>query len=532
MQASGKRTNRRRNGVFYTPEGLADKVAELVLDGFCALPSRIADPCCGDGALLAAAWRYGRGRGWDPAGLLGALLGVDIDAGGIRDARDRLRCLAVQCGVDGHWADGVVERNLVVADGLDAELGPCDAVLTNPPFGNAIESDTARTDAEREQHRRVAPEVVGGAYDRSVVFAARALGRLRAGGRYGIILPRSVLSVDSARDLRDHFDLHGAPEAFASPDSSQLFANADVFVTAIIGARGASPTAVQVGQRVVARTGREVSWAELVDPAAPLLRAVLASPAPLEPLGEHYGVRGGATTADAYELAPGIEEEGDGLRLVTTGLIDRYACLWGQRRCRYLKRDYARPTWPADAAGSVGRAAARQRAPKVLVGGLSRVIEAVADPDGVLGGVVSTWVVTPGQGPLALPVCEALLNAPVLALVYATRNRGKELSGGNITVGKRELSALPVPADIGALAQTRAVALADNRDPFDLDPTRPDHRAVLAATAAAAVQRVGWAPLDNARDARAAAAIARLYGLDRALHAEVGAWFDARARRV
>jgi hypothetical protein len=521
--------------VFYTPPALAEQVATLVLGTFCAPPPRILDPCCGDGALLVAAWRYGLGQSWPPTALLASLHGIDLDPVAVGSARDRLTALAVDSGVDRGAAHTTLHQNLVVADGLEYDLGSCDAILTNPPFGNAIEADTARTQHQKERHRALVPEVTTGAYDHSVVFAARALQRLRPGGRYGLILPRSTLSVDSARALRDFVDQHGAPDTLLSPQSADLFEGAAVFVTAVIGTLGLDPSHVRVddgnGPRRVTRRGGERSWAELLDPALPLLRSIEASPSPLVPLAERYSLRAGATTGVAYELSPLVVEDGAGRKLVTTGLIDRYTCLWGQRRCRYLKHDYQHPRWPEGAAGGVGRASAAQAHPKVLVGGLSRVLEAVADPHGALAGVVSTWVVSPGPGTTALYLCEALLNSPVLALVYATRNRGKEMSGGNITVGKRELGALPVPADLETLGQTTARPLPAGADPLDLDPVRPDHRAILAATAAAAVQREGWAAPNIVDEIRAARAVSRLYGLDAELFDAVQAWFVSRERR-
>ncbi len=535
MGADDKRAKRRRDGVFYTPAPLAARLVELGLGPFASVPKRVLDPCCGDGALLAAVWHYGLRRGWAPTAILHSLLGIDVAPAAVAAARARLTELAVQAGIEAPRALDALTQQIVVSDGLLWDVGPCDAIVTNPPFGNAIEADTARSEAQKALHRALVPEVATGAYDRSVIFAARALQRLRDGGRYALILPRSILSVDSAAALRAFFDEGGAPDALLTPDSARLFDGADVFVTAVVGTRGAPVGPVDVetdGEvRQVHRTGTEASWAQLLDPALPLLRAIESSPWPLVALREVYDLRGGATTGTAYELSPLVTEAGDGLLLVTTGLIDRYTLLWGQRRCRYLKHDYTKPRWPADAGGGVGRAAKRQRAPKVLVGGLSRVLEAVADPNGELGGVVSTWVVTPAAGPRALFLCEALINSPVLALIYAARNRGKELSGGNITVGKRELGALPVPADLALLERSTAAPLPHGEDPLQLDPLRPDHRAVLAATAAVAVQRVGWAAPCRDNEDRAARAVARLYGLDAKTFGAVQSWFSLRSRR-
>jgi len=256
---------------------------------------------------------------------------------------------------------------------------------------------------------------------------------------------------------------------------------------------------------------------------------VLDSSVPLCPLGELVSLRAGATTGTAYELAPLVEEAGNGPRLITTGLIDRYECTWGSRKCRYLKRTYLQPTWPCPSTGSVQRAAVAQHRPKILIAGLSKVLEAVADPQGQLAGVVSTWVAAPVHGQEQdLWLWEALLNSPVLSLIYAIRYRGKELSGGNITIGKRELAVLPVPEDIGTLQPGTVPPLDNLNAVFSMDPVTRAHRQRLAATATRAVQRRGWSALDTDRDLLAAAAVARLYGLSKQTHQKIQSWFESR----
>lgn len=525
---------RRRHGVFYTPDWLADQLAAAVLDGFSECPRCILDPSCGDGALLRGAWRYGRARGWSPEAVLAALHGCDIDGEAVALARSTLGRLAIEAGVDHAQVDPCVDVQLRVGDGLTEPFGTVDAILTNPPFGNAIEAATARDEQTRTRHRQLAPEVAVGAYDRAVVFAAVALDRLRDGGRYGIILPRSALGVSGGSGFRARFDELAAPEALLAPTSARLFEAADVFVTGLVGQRGRRAERVRIiGDRTreVPRTWAEASWSELLDPTLGLLRRVEAQLVRVTPLAERFEVRSGATTAVAYELSPHVTQRGAGLRLMTTGLIDRYASLWAERRCRYLGQDYRRPRWPQDGPVRVLRAQERQRQPKVLLAGLSKVLEAVADLDGSLGGVVSTWTVTPARNtPDRLRLTEALLNAPVLALLYAIRNRGKELSGRSITVGKRELTALPVPSDLNDL-DLNAPPLATGENPFDLDPATPRDRAILAATAVTAVQRDGWAAPNTDNDIRAARAIARLYGLDEATSDAVESWFCSRCPR-
>jgi predicted RNA methylase len=144
---------RTRQGLFYTPDAVADVVASSALalwrsaHGGESFEGRtVLDPSCGAGALLAAASRALVSSG-------ARLVGRDIDPAAVSLARERL----------GSRAD------LQVGDALGD--GPtADIVLTNPPYGK----DPAREDL-----------------DRFVTFWRAALQRVRPGGVLAVLAPRA-----------------------------------------------------------------------------------------------------------------------------------------------------------------------------------------------------------------------------------------------------------------------------------------------------------------------------------------------------
>ena len=84
-----------------------------------------------------------------------------------------------------------------------------------------------------------------------------------------------------------------------------------------------------------------------------------------------------------YGLVPAVSDDGDGPPLVTSGLIDPGRCLWGDRPVRFAKREFAAPRVELARLDTSMRAWARRKlVPKVLVANQTRIIEAVADPDG------------------------------------------------------------------------------------------------------------------------------------------------------
>jgi hypothetical protein len=130
---------------------------------------------------------------------------------------------------------------------------------------------------------------------------------------------------------------------------------------------------------------------------------------------------------------------------VTTGLIDPDVCRWGNRRCRYLKKDYLRPVIrEAGLPAYVGQRVRRVRRPKVLVAGLSNRVEAFLDREGEFCGAVSTFSVFHPADDLYLlaEACRFLNGADASALLQRERGAAA-LGGGRITLSKDFLAGLP-----------------------------------------------------------------------------------------
>ncbi len=568
--AAAGRGQRRAAGVFYTPPEIARWLAATTLGR--RPRGAVVDLACGFGALLSAAVEVGRG-GWTPRG-------VDVDPWAVEVTRARLWRAGGERAAD----VAALLEGVRCGDGLFAEVEPADAALGNPPFGSAIQQETARSADEDARLRAAFPAVARGAFDLAFLFAARSAASLRPGGRYGLILPRSVLSLASGEGLRGWLAAEAPPTHLWAPTTPHLFPGADVLVALLCGGRGArrrggllasaAPPAASGGPEgglaAVGRLPRGAGpWAALLAPQRELLAGLQRPPAPLIPLAEAVQLFGGAATGTAYRLRERVEEdggpgEGPGLRLITTGLIDRYGVSWGARPCRFLRGTFQAPRWPAlppdgEPEDDVARAQRRQRVPKLLVAGLSRVLEAVADFEGALGGVVSTWVITaPALSRAELLLLEGVLNAPLLSLIYMTRFSGKALSGGNTTVGRRELGQLPLPAEWRALATgdppgsvtsglfARRNGAGPPRDGgaptggvggvgggagwvWGLCPGVEAERRLLGGAVVEALggRLAGEAPSAEA-DALVGAAVSRLYGFDAAGHAEILAWFSTR----
>lgn len=435
---SGNHDRRKSTGAFYTPHSVARELIEFRWSG---APQRVLDPACGCGAFLIAAAEALAERGLDALDIGTRLHGVDIDPIAVSICRGRLTELL---------GAGDFDRRIIVADSLAPTSGPdgtFDLIAGNPPFGNAIEARTARSDAERTDYAERFPQAATGAYDRAGLFVEASLRRLDPGGRLAMVLPRALLSARYASQLRRFIEREFSLTGVRAYTSAAHFEDAAVYVVGVVVEQ-----TVDCRRRVTVRDGdgerttelrSDDSWAPLISSYASVLERI---PAEWPRLGDHALIQASATAGEAYEIRDHVTESwpNDGWKLLTTGSIDPFTTLWATATTRYLKSSYVRP-WIPRAAVSARRAELYD-APKVLVAGLSKVLEAVADPAGELAGAVATIAVRPRQQSTeALHALEIFLNSWLARTQFLALNGAQALGGGSVQVTKRKLADLRFP---------------------------------------------------------------------------------------
>lgn len=490
LETDAKRTARRRAGSFYTPPQLVDALLDDALDpclaGATTLAElaelRIVDPAAGSGAFLVPAARRFMAR----AMVLGAkdtearalvcevFTAADIDELALLALRVRFkaeglpapRCLHGNALTGPAFATaksarGRARSELSVDWGAAcpdvSERGGFDLVLGNPPFANAIEGGLECLDhAARMLHY---PDLAATA-DLAAVFLARALQLLRPNGRIGFVLPRSLLVVEGARAVRASANAAHGLERVRLPERADLFSGADVHVALLTLGPGRE-TAVETATCEAHAHWHRGSvtgsaWWESIDS---ILHPATAAQASGVTLDQFFEVRSNFFVQDFYALKPFVSDraEGEGPRLITTGLIEPGETLWGSALCRYGGRDYLHPRLDTPAMPEVlRRKVESQRGPKILIAGLARRVEAVLDVRGDLVGAVQTFRITAKKGGLrALRLLVRYLNSPESTTWLRRRLGGNALSGGNISLRAEFLRSLPLPREIGQRLQAR-----------------------------------------------------------------------------
>jgi hypothetical protein len=409
-------------GAWYTPPELVDIVVDGVVDDLrrsrtiagsaTGAPVRVLDPACGDGRFLAAI-----AERLTSEGRRVALTGCDIDA----DALARI-------------GDGV---RTIHADALAFDWGDerFDVVIGNPPFLSQMAAGTTRGGSSRHG---------GGPYaDAAVEFLALSV-RLadHHHGRIGLVLPQSILGARDAGPVRT--SVSGEAElCWSWWQPAQRHFDASVNVCAL-GFRRPGTTPPTAWTRVVTdRLG-----VPAVDAAALATDGTIGGRAGLN-----------ANFRDEYyALVPAVGDDVDGPPLITSGLIDPGRCAWGERTVRFAKRDFDHPR--VDLSRLSGRFpawAARKLVPKVLVANQTRIIEAVADPEGVWLPGVPVTTVTPSHDTSVWELA-AVLTSPVASALAWHHGAGTGLSTSTVRVGPAVIGDTPWPR--GSIEQATAALRA------------------------------------------------------------------------
>ncbi len=432
---------RRRDGVHYTPRDVAD---ELVERAFAAhrrtiasgAPFSVCDPTCGAGVFLLAAADALVAAGRTPFDALACLRGMDIDPDALEVARAELLGWAHVHGVEA--GEQELPFDLFVGDALNdawPEDGRLDVVVGNPPFGGQLAGATVRDESAVAGAARILGRPAGYT-DTAGVLLVRALDAVRAGGSVVFVQPLSVLGSRDGAMVRDL--VSDALESIWIPDD-QLF-DAAVSVCAPVLRK---PTATEsVADSQVIPTWTELAAEAMGVPSMRLNGAPLSSLADCTAGFRHefYDV-----AAATVERGSAGSESADFPKLITVGLIDPAKLLWGTRAARIAGTTFAEPV--VDVA-KLSKPFELRKRPKLLVATQTRVIEAVADYDGMLWPSVPVISVLPHTDEAGtLDLLLAALIAPPASVWAARQAAGTARSPGAVRLSATQLEQLPLPTD-------------------------------------------------------------------------------------
>jgi hypothetical protein len=346
-----------------------------------------------------------------------------------------------------HWARAFPE----VGEGFDVMLG-------NPPFLNQLEQGTVTTRPAAALLRARFPDEVGAYTDTAALLLLHAARRLRPGGRLAMVQPQSILAAQDARAVRAAL-VAVAPPTHVWWSGAHVFPGTSVYVTALALRRGPPVAALTRAHGITFAAlpdrALDIDALATADTWAPLVADALGAP----PLTlRTRGTLGELAEATAdfrdeyYGLVPFVVDRADAdearfPRLVLTGHVDPARSWWGARPVRFGKRAWAAPRVDLEALerdGGLAAWAAARRVPKVLVATQTKVLEAVADPNGTWLTTTPTITVTPRDPAQLWRVAAVLLGPPASAWAL-THYGATALAAGAVKLSARQVLAIPLP---------------------------------------------------------------------------------------
>ena len=505
---------RRTGGVHYTPHDVGSQVLDLAIDSLGGLPGAVCDPACGSGAfLLTVAERLvAEGVGAHEV-LRSRISGVELDPQAAATARQALSRWAAEHGE----SVGPEQIRIHQGDALQIPAGRWpgrpdggfDLVIGNPPFLNQLSLATVRGPARRSAvATRFGP--LGAYTDDAGLFLLLGLELLAADGVVAMIQPQSVLSARDAAPVRARLRQEGRLVALWAHLGTP-FPDADVHVCAPVVRRGRAapePAGSSVGDVAQedadggsAHDRVQVVWddetevhhgAAWLAAGAPRWGALLgaARGIPDIPLLRGRPLREVATATagfrdEFYALcealrvaapdASGERPDAGSPRLVTVGMIDPMLLRHHSAQHRIGGARVTAPTVDMAALTTahprVGRWAAARLRPKVLVATQTRIVEAVADPEGDCVPMTPSISVEPIDDLIDVWYLVAALGAPPVAAFAVREHLGTGRSASALrwsAAGVLEVS-LPVDAELW----DRGAALARELHRHDPAPTTP-----------------------------------------------------------
>ena len=496
--AAGKvaRRAKKAHGVFYTPAFVVDYLVRHTLGKLFEgkTPAevsrvRILDPACGDGAFLLGAYQFlvdwhnsaclrsglnGLSIAGRQAIVLNNLYGVDIDPQAVEKTKANLlsralggdRELPETALLDGNIKTGNAligcdfdPRESVAAFEWTNEFpkimqaGGFDAVIGNPPYVN-IRLLTRSHGREIKDYFRRTYRCADRGYDLYVLFIEKSYHLLRDGGRWGMIVPNKIATLDYARNCRELLANETTIEQIVDLSACRVFESASVYPYAIVWQK-TSPSAhhhvtiVRAGdadELAAAVTASVVRQADF-DPARGFaIHGTLDVEARVKtaPLAQRARLHSGTTGFDAQRMADALTERAEGrdasaLDFIVSGNIDRYRIDLGA--VRFMNRIYGRPVLTASHAMLTPNKRQLYANPKIVIAGMTRRLEAALDQAGLALGVSVFAAAELQDDPRYLL---GLLNSKLLSYLFRMRFGAKRLAGGFLAINRGQLAQLPI----------------------------------------------------------------------------------------
>lgn len=331
-----------------------------------------------------------------------------------------------------------------------------DIVIGNPPY---IDSETMTNSMpEFRKYYKSLYTTAQGNWDMFVIFIERGIKLLNNKGCLSFIVPNKLISAKYANAIRDMLRSNGIGilRDYGAVSVFDASVYPCIFLLSKSGMRNniifesmRDLTEILTSKTVDAMVfHKDLFWdkyfieADKLNVVLKIAQNELLVKLPVE-------VSGAATVSEAYELKKIIKEKdeisgdsGDSFQFVNTGTIDKFKSLWGEKKTQYIKEGYFVPIVEKEKLRNIYPKRYQQaNASKIIVAGMSYVVEALFDDGKILAGK-STSIILGDKSILIPLVC--ILNSRLMDFWVRVNYNSLRMSGGYINIGVNELKSLPI----------------------------------------------------------------------------------------
>jgi len=332
-----------------------------------------------------------------------------------------------------------------------------DIIIGNPPYISALAAKKILPAELRDQYKFVYKSA-SGAYDMYLLFLELGLNLLSENGNLVLITPTKFLSAkygeafrgianNSLSEIADFdnariFDSAGV-STIVSFYSKNLDSNENDVTCNVYADDYENPVVVKTFPRSSLVEFPEQTWGHLKWGDYELISKIYAKSIATEKLFE---VVASSTAAEADDWAKlvSVNETKTTFRMINTGTIRKFECLWGKSTYSNKK---ARILTPYLETKDIGERRVRMfSSPKLIIAKLSKQLRASLDLHGDYASSNSVFILD-SNSPYSLIVLAAIMNSTLMDYVYRTTFSGLNLLG-SFQFQAPQIRVLPIPHQI------------------------------------------------------------------------------------
>ena len=369
------------------------------------------------------------------------------------------------------------------------ENGGFDIVIGNPPYIDSEEM-TKKMSEERETYKKIY-SCAKGNWDIFIIFIELGYTLLKRNGIISYIVPNKLIGAKYSKNIKEYMMKY---KVLTLRDYSEVevFETAAVYPIVFISQKyelKKQNVITEIMKDIIKIKShfeikkedfyKDIFWDKFFSKDAKEISLILKL-LNNKKLIEYVSIKGAATVGEAYKVKEVLIDntdlniKKDEIKFINTGTIDKYKILWGSYDTQYIKSKYKYPIIFEKELKNISNERFKEtRSEKLIVAGMTKEIEAVYDKGEYLAGK-STQLILEKDKNISLKYILSLINSKLLVFFFKKMFNSLSMSGGFFTIGKEQLSNLPIIIDKN---QKRYIELVDeiielkklNKDTQDLE---------------------------------------------------------------